>query len=76
MDKINFDKVVDFYNNSTLDERVVLLSLMAKSIMIPTPSGVGSNNIRCVELSDEKPAVPNGVMIQLNTKDFEDYDDD
>lgn len=74
------NKVIDFVNNTTLDEKVYFIHLISRSIYIPTPKYNDDGKASCevyvqnIELDSEIPAVPHGTAIQLNTKDLRDYE--
>ena len=59
--------ILEFYNNTTPEEKKQLLTMMARDIIIPYRKKDG---IHDYELCDENPVSMNGTAFQLNTKEF------
>lgn len=62
-----YQKVVDFYNTTTNEQKCYLLLLMSKDIMVPVEYEDG---VHCLELDDEAPVCMNGTAFQINTIDL------
>ncbi len=60
-------KVIDFYNETTAEEKCYLLLLMAKDIMIPIRKEDG---IHCLGLDEDAPVCLNGTAFQINTEEL------
>jgi len=60
-------KVIDFYNETTADEKCYLLLLMAKDIIVPVEKEDG---VHIMDLDDEAPVCMNGTAFQINTEDL------
>ena len=60
-------KVIDFYNETTADEKCYLLMLMAKDIIVPVEKEDG---VHIMDLDDEAPVCMNGTAFQINTEDL------
>ena len=60
-------KVIDFYNETTADEKCYLLLLMAKDIIVPVEKEDG---VHIMDLDDEVPVCINGTAFQINTEDL------
>jgi len=60
-------KILEFYNNTTPEEKCQLLNMMARDIIIPYRK---KNGIHDYELCEENPVSMNGTAFQLNTKEF------
>lgn len=67
---MSFKKILEFYNNTTPEEKCQLLNMMARDISIPYKKKDG---IHDHELCDENPVCMNGTSFQLNTKEFIKY---
>ena len=67
---MNTKKLLEFYNNTTPEEKCHLLNMMADQISIPVQKKDG---IHDYELCDENPVSMNGTAFQLNTKEFSKY---
>ena len=63
--KKQFKETLDFYNNSTPQQRCDFLSLIAKDIMVAVKTKDG---IHCLSLDNETSTCINGSLIQLNTE--------
>ena len=64
---MNTKKILEFYNNTTPEEKCQLLNMMARDIIIPYRKKDG---IHDYELCDENPVSMNGTAFQLDTKEF------
>ena len=64
---MNMSKILEFYNNTTPEEKCQLLNMMARDIIIPYRK---KNGIHDYELCEENPVSMNGTAFQLNTKEF------
>ena len=64
---MNMNIILEFYNNTTPEEKKQLLNMMARDIIIPYRKKDG---IHDYELCDENPVSMNGTAFQLNTKEF------
>ncbi len=60
-------KVIDFYNETTAEEKCYLLMLMAKDIIVPVEKEDG---VHIMDLDDEVPVCMNGTAFQINTEDL------
>ena len=60
-------KVIDFYNETTAEEKCYLLMLMAKDIIVPVEKEDG---VHIMDLDDEAPVCMNGTAFQINTEDL------
>ena len=60
-------KVIDFYNETTADEKCYLLLLMSKDIIVPVEKEDG---VHIMDLDDEVPVCINGTAFQINTEDL------
>jgi|TARA_R110001632_G_scaffold53793_1_gene132183 hypothetical protein len=67
---MDFKKILEFYNNTTPEEKCQLLNMMARDISIPVQKEDGTHDY---ELCDENPVCMNGTSFQLNTKEFTKY---
>jgi hypothetical protein len=65
--KKQYQKVVDFYNETTAEQKCYLLLLMSKDIMIPVEYEDG---VHCLQLDDEAPVCMNGTTYQINTENL------
>lgn len=63
--KKEYKKVIDFYNNTTNEQKCYLLLLMSKDIMVPVEYEDG---VHCLGLDDEAPVCMNGTAFQINTE--------
>ena len=61
------DKVLEFYLNSTPNDRLRFLNMISKDIIIPT---INKDGISQENLWDENPISLNGTLFQLNTEEF------
>tara|TARA_R100001126_G_scaffold73133_1_gene42768 strand:+ start:140 stop:355 length:216 start_codon:yes stop_codon:yes gene_type:complete len=66
-----YQEVVDFYNNTTSEQKCYLLLLMSKDIMIPVQKEDG---VHCLGLDPEAPVCMNGTAFQINTEDWRHYE--
>ena len=64
---MNMNIILEFYNNTTPEEKKQLLNMMARDIIIPYRKKDG---IHDDELCEENPFSMNGTAFQLNTKEF------
>ena len=64
---MSISKILEFYNNTTPEEKCQLLNMMARDISIPYQKEDGTHDY---ELCEENPVCMNGTMFQLNTKEF------
>jgi hypothetical protein len=60
-------KVIDFYNETTAEEKCYLLMLMSKDIIVPVEKEDG---VHIMDLDDEAPVCMNGTAFQINTEDL------
>ena len=60
-------KVIDFYNETTAEEKCYLLMLMSKDIIVPIEKEDG---VHIMDLDDEMPVSMNGTAFQINTEDL------
>ena len=60
-------KVIDFYNETTAEEKCYLLMLMSKDIIVPVEKEDG---VHIMDLDDEVPVCMNGTAFQINTEDL------
>ena len=60
-------KVIDFYNETTAEEKCYLLMLMAKDIIVPVEKEDG---VHIMDLDYEAPVCMNGTAFQINTEDI------
>ncbi len=60
-------KVIDFYNETTAEEKCYLLMLMSKDIIVPVEK---ENGVHIMDLDDEVPVCINGTAFQINTEDL------
>lgn len=65
--EIDFDKVLDFYNNSTPVEKCQFLIMISERIMVPIQK---DKYVDCMNLDKEVPVVMNGPYFQINTEDL------
>lgn len=65
--KINFDKVLNFYQTSTPEEICQLLTMVSDRIMVPVQK---DGFVDCQELDKEVPVVMNGPFYQINTEEL------
>jgi|TARA_R100001460_G_scaffold78150_1_gene119113 hypothetical protein len=65
--KKEYKKVIDFYNNTTNEQKCYLLLLMSKDIMVPVEYEDG---VHCLGLDDEAPVCMNGAAFQINTENL------
>jgi hypothetical protein len=63
----NMKKVIDFYNETTAEEKCYLLMLMSKDIIVPVEKEDG---VHIMDLDDEAPVCMNGTAFQINTEDL------
>lgn len=65
-------QVIDFYNNSTLNQKMYFITLCSDLITIPIPTlkEKGDAYIDVHTLEKECPCAPNGTTIQLHTEEF------
>ena len=66
-----YQEVVDFYNNTTSEQKCYLLLLMSKDIMIPVQKEDG---VHSLGLDPEAPVCMNGTAFQINTEDWRYYE--
>ena len=64
---MKFEKILDFYNQTTNEEKCHLLNMMASQITIPIQKKDGTHSM---ELDQENPVCMNGTFFQLNTEEF------
>ena len=64
---MNTKKLLEFYNNTTPEEKCQLLNMMARDISIPVQKEDGTHDM---ELCKENPVCMNGTSFQLNTEEF------
>ena len=64
---MNTKKLLEFYNNTTPEEKCQLLNMMARDISIPVQKEDGTHSM---ELCKENPVCMNGTSFQLNTEEF------
>jgi hypothetical protein len=64
---MNTKKILEFYNNTTPEEKCQLLNMMARDISIPVQKEDGTHSM---ELCKENPVCMNGTSFQLNTEEF------
>ena len=64
---MSISKILEFYNNTTPEEKCQLLNMIARDISIPYQKEDGTHDY---ELCEENPVCMNGTMFQLNTKEF------
>ena len=64
---MDFKKILEFYNNTTPEEKCQLLNMMARDISIPVQKEDGTHDY---ELCDENPVCMNGTSFQLHTEEF------
>ena len=69
------EKVIDFINKTTNEEKLFLLDRSAKDICI-AHYHTDKKSIEVMGLCDVSPTAINGTSFQLNTKDFMDYMDE
>ena len=69
------DKVIDFINKTTNEEKLFLLDRLAKDICV-AHYHTDKKSIEVMGLCDVSPTAMNGTSFQLNTKDFMDYMDE
>lgn len=71
----NHELIMYFLSNSTLIDRVQLITILSPDIYIPTPRvhKDGTKYMDCIELDSETPCCPNGLSIQLQTTDFAEH---
>ena len=60
-------KILEFYNQTTNEEKCQLLNMMAEQISIPIQKEDGTHDM---ELCKENPVCMNGTSFQLNTEEF------
>ena len=61
--RIRYKKLLNFYNETTPEEKCHLLNMMAKDISVPVKYEDG---FHCLELDMENPIHMNGTFYQLN----------
>jgi len=64
---MSISKILEFYNNTTPEEKCQLLNMMARDISIPYQKEDGTHDY---ELCEENPVCMNGTSFQLNTREF------
>ena len=67
---MDFEKILEFYNNTTPEEKCQLLNMMARDISIPVQKEDGTHDM---ELCKENPVCMNRTSFQLNTEEFSKY---
>ena len=66
-----YQKVIDFYNETTSEQKLFLLELMSKDIFVPVQKEDG---VHCLGLDQEVPVCMNGTAFQINTEDWKSYE--
>lgn len=66
-----YQKVVDFYNDTTNEQKLFFLELMRKDIFVPVQKEDG---VHCLGLDQEVPVCMNGTAFQINTEDWKSYE--
>ncbi len=66
-----YQKVVDFYNETTNEQKLFFLELMSKDIFVPVQKEDG---VHCLGLDQEVPVCMNGTAFQINTEDWKSYE--
>jgi|TARA_Y100000361_G_scaffold77554_1_gene68662 hypothetical protein len=59
--------VIDFYNNTTAEQKKYFLELLRDRISIPTQKKDG---VHVLNLDQEVPVILNGIFFQLNTEEW------
>ena len=66
-----YQKVVDFYNETTNEQKLFFLELISKDIFVPVQKEDG---VPCLGLDQEAPVLMNGTAFQINTEDWKSYE--
>jgi hypothetical protein len=66
-----YKKVVDFYNETTNEQKLFFLELISKDIFVPVKKEDG---VHSLGLDQEVPVCMNGTAFQINTEDWRDYE--
>lgn len=66
-----YQKVVDFYNETTNEQKLFFLELISKDIFVPVQKEDG---VHCLGLDQEVPVCMNGTAFQINTEDWKSYE--
>ena len=66
------DKVIDFINKTTNEEKLFLIQNLCRNICI-AHYHTDKKSVEVMDLCDISPVVMNGTSFQLNTREFMDY---